>query len=213
MSIWRATVVKDPPESGSAKEHHFDMPSPESSNWCWVRFESEEGAEWFGCFREGCAHQRIKTASGDGLHFYILAGGCGYCIDAETSRLLGVLDTSLLTDVLAIPGTRDAAFADFSSVEIVSPEGIKWETPRIAWDGIRLLSASPTEVSGFAETSHGPGGDRLFRLDLVNKTVEGGYANDFVPRSTTPPAQRNEDLERVIDRVLDKNDELYRRLS
>jgi hypothetical protein len=172
MSRWQATFVDSAPLSGEEVERHFDIPNPESSRWQWVRFESEDGDRWFGCFRQGQTSSHSKIVSPDDRFAYVLAGGVLYTIDAQEKALNAVDAAAQLTDVIAIPGTTKAACADFTRVIVTSPAGREWESPRIAWDGIRFIFATPDEIHGIAETAHGPQDEMSFRVDLRERIVE-----------------------------------------
>jgi len=180
--VWTASFRTEPPSSGEATERHFESPVATTSSWLWVILEHEEGARWYACFRQGRIAHCKAIASADSRNFFVISGGVWYCVDAETQELRSSSGDSEFFDVIVIPGTSFVALADLTSLIIAEPRAILWRTPRIAWDGVRLVSASPTEVLGVAGTGHGPNDDREFRVDLVNRTITGGYAKDFTRR-------------------------------
>ena len=137
------------------------------------------GSPWSGCFRAGSSHRAARAiATADGRNVFVVLGGLWYCIDAEMKVLLRTSEDVGYSDVISIPGTPRVAIADFTKVTIASPEATIWVSPRIAWDGVRLTSASPTTIVGIAETGHGSDGDREFRIDLKSLTVLGGYVRE-----------------------------------
>jgi len=161
-------------------EYHFDVAHPDRPDWLWFLFSSDDGDEWAGAFRQGFNPLWSGIVSGDNRHFYVLSGGVGYCLDVEDREVTAILH-GFYTSVIAIPGTSATAFADFDKVTIVGPSGPIWLTPRLAWDGIRLVSATPSQISGIAETGQGPADDRTFQIDLLERSVAGGYTKDFPP--------------------------------
>ncbi len=177
---WKATQIDQPPTSGSMPERHFAIEHPERPDWLWFVFMSDDGDEWAGAFRQGFNSLWSAIVSGDDHHFYVLSGGVAYCLDADVRDVTAIL-RGLYTSVIAIPGTSDAAFADSNDVTIAGPSGLIWRTGRLAWDGVRFVSATPSRVTGVAETGHGPADDRTFQIDLVTRSFTGGYTKDFPP--------------------------------
>jgi hypothetical protein len=177
--MWKAIFRKDPPPSGEVVEKHFEADAADSGEWRWIEFESSDGDIWCARIRSGRIDVFNAIAWADERHAFILAGGVWYCIDAQTKDLRSQSTRGFFSGILPIPGSSRVAIADLSAVTIATPTDILWITPRIAWDGVRLVSSSPTEVVGIAETGHGREGDREFRIDLTSRAVRGGYVEDF----------------------------------
>ena len=145
-----------------------------------MTFTSDEGEVWVASFRAGGIVPGRKLATPDGCHFFVLAGGICCCVDAAAKALTGVLPGPQYQDLVPIPGTDLIAIANWTEVDIASEGGrIVWSTPRLAWDGIRLTHATETHVMGVADNGYGPSGERDFTIDLVSRTVTGGYVADF----------------------------------
>lgn len=184
--MWQATFSSDPPISGRIPEHHFESGAADSTRWIWVLFESSEGESWAGSFRASSVGAWQKIATPDGEHFFVIAGGACYVVDARTQHMLRSLEEPDLVDVIAIPETHMVAVADFTSVSIVNSDGIVWSTPRIAWDDIRFVEATDTHVIGIAG-GYDAGLDRQFEIDLLTRTVRGGFLHEFqgLPQATS----------------------------
>jgi len=181
--MWKATFRAHAPASGEVPEAHFAAPSAHGT-WVWVDFEPSMGSSWCGCFRAGLSHRAARAmVTADGRNMFVVVGGIWYCIDAETKRLVCTSEDFGYSEVISIPGTPRVAIADFTTVTITSPEATIWVSPRIAWDGLRLTSASATTIVGIAETGHGSDGDRKFQIDLKALTVLGGYVRECISQN------------------------------
>jgi len=174
-----AQFVGQAPVSGTTEEYSFATDAAKSSAWSWVHFEHPEGDEWYGSFKEGRVNRWRGIASADQRHFFIIVCGVLYCVDSAERALLCTLAGWSFQDVLVIPHSDHVAIADLTDIGILSPRGLVWRTPRVAWDGVRLLSATESLVEGIAETGHGPSGDVAFTIDLRSRSVVGGHMKDF----------------------------------
>src|SRR5260370_32595050 len=103
MGRWTARFVDQPPISGTAEEHSFEIDDAESSAWQCVHFEDAEAGEWFGAFRQGRVSSWRGVASPDERHFFIITGGVLYCVDAEGPSLAGRIPGSSADAVIRIP--------------------------------------------------------------------------------------------------------------
>lgn len=179
MQSWIAHFVDQPPVSGTEEEHSFETDAAESSAWSWVRFEDSEGDDWYGAFKQGRVNRWRGIASADQRHYFVIAAGVLYCVDAAQRVLVSTLAGWSFQDILPIPHAEQVAVADLTEVAILDRLGLVWKTPRIAWDGVRLLSATDSFVEGVAETGHGPSEDAVFTIDLHSRTAVGGHMKDF----------------------------------
>lgn len=141
-----------------------------------MSFQSPD-ASWCASFRAGAP---LKTGTAVVVDDYavILAGGVCYCVDLERQTVRLTLP-SWYTDAIAIPDTGMAAVADFNGVTVIDGDGVKWTSPRLAWDGVRFTGATRSAIFGIAETGHGPPDDRPFEIDLLRRHVTGGYVHAF----------------------------------
>lgn len=181
MGSWIAHFVEQSPVSGTAEEHSFETDAGESSAWSWVRFEDSEADDWYGAFKQGRVNRWHGIASADRRHYFIIVGGVLYCVDAAQRVLVCTPAGWSFQDVLAIPHTEQVAVADLTKVAILDPRGLVWKTPRVAWDGVRLLSATESFIKGIAETGHGPSEEAAFTIDLRSRETVGGHMKDFEP--------------------------------
>lgn len=171
--MWNAIICRHPPQSGEMPEHHFQEPAASSSRWLWLQFSSDEGDTWAGAFRAGPNIMVDKAAASGDQIVFVLAGGVCYVVNGSTRRLITSLAGDY-TDFLPIPDTESVALADFTSVSIAGTDGVAWATRRIAWDGIRLLQATSTSVSGVAE-AHDVEPESRFEIDLAGRAIRGGH--------------------------------------
>ena len=86
------------PHSGQFDEKSFDLASVwKSTNWCWVKFTTDNGQEWVGAFRgtpvKSAVANKIKQAA-------ILTDDCLYILDIDKKEIIFLdLHTTMVREV------------------------------------------------------------------------------------------------------------------
>lgn len=145
-----ASLCNRIPTAGSAPEFRFSARAATSSSWTWVEFALDHNRRWFGSFRGGSGGE-CKVVVGRSDLAIVLARGCGYIVDIPAHALRAELPDTSYQDVVSIPQSDLFAVATLTEVVVVNSNGVLWQTQRLAWDGIRMTCASPTEVQGLAD--------------------------------------------------------------
>ncbi len=121
-----------------------------------------------GYATDGVAHGLWQF--GDGL--LAVAGGYAYAVDTLVPEQTRLLPLRPAVQVLTVPQMRVAVLVGFHAVMVVA-DGESWESGRLSWEGVTLLSCD-------GEVLHGSGWDMMadeevpFSLNLRTRALEGG---------------------------------------
>lgn len=137
-----------------------------------VRFFPTNGDPWVGNFAAGLSSLCTVETHPDGQRLVIISGGAGYIINPENCKEvteIGYWFTGLLRvgDMLIMTSPID--------LEAIGPEGRRWRTKRISWDGLRNLALADDgrvitgEAWTFADEEW-----IAFEVDLGTGEVKGG---------------------------------------
>lgn len=139
-----------------------------------VRFTPASGApSWVGNFQPGFSTFSAVADHPDGRSTIVFARGVGYVVDPETRRLRELLPSMYagswwLADLaLLLLDQQGIAF------EAIGPEGRRWVSRRLSWDGFRNLTFVGARLQGESwspiDEAWAP-----FELDLLSGEASGG---------------------------------------
>jgi hypothetical protein len=144
-----------------------------------VEFYPENGEKWVGNFQEGLGG--ISSGVGgisnvfkhpNGKHLIVIANGQAYVIGPETRELVsefgGQIEFSL--EVIEL---QEIVFGNGLWFIAIGPEGLRWKSHRLSWDGMRLIRRDGYILTG---ESYNPMSDSWssFSIDIKSGTTEGG---------------------------------------
>ncbi len=150
-------VLRNPPISGSVSEHYYDA----YGACTFVRFESEVDEAWVGVFGNGSVttHSNAIPYS-NGSNVFVIAGGQGYIVDANTKLLIHKTKNDYFVSGIAVPSRDFVIVSDFTDLYAFSAQDILWRSDRVAADGIDLQNSSISELRG-----------RVWNLDWYDFTL------------------------------------------
>ncbi|UFZ03880.1 hypothetical protein LQG66_32570 [Bradyrhizobium ontarionense] len=177
-----------------------------------VRFQPEQsepgGDPWVGNFLRGSTDYDRVLAHPNGREAIVVSGGQGNIVDAETRSVTASLgDLTQLVPLDALGLVLVQGLTDFMAI---GAEGVRWQSPRISWDGFRKVSVEDHRL--FGEAYSAAGDDWFpFTLDLATGAcTDGVYQHDIaravsisagtprsrrsLPRSVPPCPHGNADL-------------------
>jgi hypothetical protein len=137
------------------------------------------GERWVGNFQMGAYGKSVVVPlTGRTEHALIVAGGAAYVVEPETRTLVRTFGGTI-SDVLSLPDRDAMIFGNGLWLECTGPEGLRWRSRRISWDGM-------TDVSLRGERLHGLAYDPMddswapFEVDVDTGEVTGGsYPKDL----------------------------------
>jgi hypothetical protein len=101
-----------------------------------VQIVPESGEPWVGNFQRGHGTLTRVVAHPGGRLLLVIARGLAYPVDTETRRMVGP-PTDAITGACQSAGW--VALASFTGLVVFGPDGERWQTPQVAWDGIEDL--------------------------------------------------------------------------
>jgi hypothetical protein len=138
-----------------------------------VEFVSRSGEHWVGNFATGWAGglSAVRPELGPSA-VVVVAEGSGYIVDADEKALVREMAGDVqyiwfVAELGAIVVSNGLWFEAFDA------QRLRWQSPRVSWDGIRNVACSGSALKGEA---FDPTSDKWlpFRLDLASGEVEGG---------------------------------------
>lgn len=137
-----------------------------------VEFTTAARASWIGNFEPGEGGANAVHRHPDGHSVLVVAEGNAWSVDPEKKAAELVLED--VTGCWVIPGEEDLLLSlQGISLARLGSQGLVWETRRISWDGLELVSINRGEVTGLAgdPTNSQPS---PFRVDLLSGFATGG---------------------------------------
>jgi hypothetical protein len=128
-----------------------------------------------GNFQPGMTDYSAVFPHADGVSLIVIAGGQAYVIYPAERRLVTVFGGDF--DVaLTVPALSTLVFGNGVRLEAWDRSGLRWQTRRISWDGMRELRIEDGKIKGEA-WSPLDDCEYPFSVDLATGAVEGGSYN------------------------------------
>ncbi|MGH7132046.1 MAG: hypothetical protein ACREJO_08890 [Phycisphaerales bacterium] len=140
-----------------------------------VRFFPRRGASWVGNFQRGATDLSAVERHPDGKRLIVISEGTAYLIDPECPgvgpEIGGIYGSTLRTSTLLLLVT-------WIYIDAHGPNGHRWRTRRLSWNGIRAvhLSEDGTTVHGEALTLEDTWVP--FKIDIETGEAHGGSYQD-----------------------------------
>ena len=112
-------------------------------------FPSKNRASWVGNFQRGLNSFDEVLEHPNGSSVIVVAGGAGYVIDIENRKLTNIFG-GMIETVIRVPEKNIVIFGTCLDFEAVGASGLKWQSRRISWDGIRSLKLEDDVLKGEA---------------------------------------------------------------
>jgi hypothetical protein len=119
-----------------------------------IRFEPPEGTSWVGFFEDGYESPQALTGVfgwPDPQRICAISKGQGYLVNVGDPSDFVVID-GVFPITFARPVVEKGLFVltDFTKLTAFSVEGVKWQTDRISWDGLRNIEIREDDIIGEA---------------------------------------------------------------
>jgi hypothetical protein len=132
----------------------------------------DQGKPWIAVFDMGGygsppAAPRQVLAWPDPRSFCVVQDGAACVVRSDQPQTHEEIDLFPVCHVLAVPSHDLVVFAEFTTLVAYSPNGVAWQSSRLAWDDLQIVGArgDMLEVSGFDPTSR-DNPHPLFTVDL-----------------------------------------------
>ena len=109
------------PISGQYHEKHFETPQQDFTVhfWTWALFTKTDGTEWAASFRCGTTDTTTLTTFLDTPYVFVVAGGQGYFVNAETEELVKHTTEESIREFASNANKSLVMFADIWNIFIV----------------------------------------------------------------------------------------------
>ncbi len=82
-------------------------------------------------------------------HLLAVAGGYAYRLDTVHPEAADLLEQRPVTGVVAVPALQLLLLTGFHDILALGPEGVRWRTARLSWEGLTLDPAVGEHLPGF----------------------------------------------------------------
>lgn len=117
----------------------------------WLKVESASGKSWIGIFAFGYssppAFSRVLS-SPDPSNMCVISNGAGYFVKADEPEVWEKIPLSPVLDVRTVPEHKLLVFSDFTRLAAFGSSGLVWQSPRVCWDGLKIVNVSRETIEG-----------------------------------------------------------------
>ncbi len=146
-----------------------------------VEFTGATGKTWVGNFRVGLGGASgVMVVLGRTDQALVLARGQAYVVEPETCALVRTCGGQI-TEAFVMPDREAIVLGNGLWFECLAPNGLRWRTRRISWDGMVKVSLCGETLGGQA---FNPVGDTWmpFEVDIDTGDVRGGSYPPELPQ-------------------------------
>jgi hypothetical protein len=117
----------------------------------WLRVSAANGKSWIGVF--AYAHpssyplSRVVSSPDPG-RLCVVAKGRAYIVKADEPEAWEQIPVGPVLDVRLIPEKGLLVFSDFTRLAAYGTTGLAWQSSRLCWDGLRIVSVTRDTIEG-----------------------------------------------------------------
>lgn len=146
-----------------------------------VEFTCASGQKWVGNFQAGVyGTSAVFTVLGRSDRALVIAEGQAYVVEPETHALIRTFGGQI-SGVFSLGDREAMIFGNGLWFECTGPEGLRWTTRRISWDGMMEVSLDGSQLHGNAfnplDDTWSP-----FDVDIDTGEVTGGSYPPELPQ-------------------------------
>jgi hypothetical protein len=125
----------------------------------WLKVTAASGKKWIGVFKFGYSSPPAFSCVVDSLdpdRMCVIAKGAAYIVKAgepeawEQIPLVPVLDFRIIRDAGLL------IFSDFTRLVAYGGSGLAWRSPRVCWDGLKIVSVYRGIIAGVGHDPTNP---------------------------------------------------------
>ncbi|MGH9571774.1 MAG: hypothetical protein ACRD4F_19195 [Candidatus Angelobacter sp.] len=108
-----------------------------------------EGKAWLGCFAFGYKSPNaitLVTSCPDHNQICVVASGAGYMVRAQAPDEWESIPAFPIVDTKALVDHGMLVFADFTKLCAYEAAGLKWVSPRLSSDGVKIKEAKGQDI-------------------------------------------------------------------
>jgi hypothetical protein len=117
----------------------------------WLKVKAASGRAWIGVFafgmRSSSTFSRV-VSSPDPNRVCVIAKGSAYIVKADQPEIWEQIPLIPVTDVRLIFDVSLLVFSDFTSLAAYGSSGLVWQSPRVCWDGLKIVKVTRETIEG-----------------------------------------------------------------
>lgn len=138
-----------------------------------IEVRPSSGEPWTGMFEGGPGGPPFVFATPSADVVCVVAAGQGYWVPVLSPTRYEVIRSIPIREVIPITSQQVVLFVDFTTLAAYGPDGFKWLTEDLSWDGLEITSVTSTAVEGLGWDA--PADRKVpFRVDVQTGKAEGG---------------------------------------
>jgi hypothetical protein len=161
------------PGSGNEGRTTLYFPKPKSRpehDGLWLRVCPSSGKPWTGVFAFGYSPavgvSRVLS-SPDPNRVCVISQGAAYIVNAGSPEDWRQLPVLPVTDVRVLVEHELLIFSDFTHLAAYGASGVVWESQRVCWDDLRIVTVTPKLIEGVgADPTNSSSYEMRFAVDL-----------------------------------------------
>jgi len=117
----------------------------------WLKVKAANGRAWIGIFAFGYPSPATSSrviSSPESSRMCVVAKGNAYIVKAHEPEVWEQIPVIPVIDVRLIPEERLLVFSDFIRLAAYGSNGLAWRSPRVCWDGLKIVSVTRETIEG-----------------------------------------------------------------
>jgi hypothetical protein len=146
--------VRELPGTGKLNVPVIFFPQPKSRpehDGLWLRVSAASGRKWIGVFKFGYSAPPVVSrvvSSPDPNRVCVLSEGAAYLVRADEPEAWERIPATPVLDVRCVLEQGLLILADFTHMAALDRNGLVWQSPRVCWDGLKIVSITSETIEG-----------------------------------------------------------------
>jgi hypothetical protein len=136
----------------------------------WLKVTAASGKRWIGVFRFAFPSPPAFSCVIDSLdpnRLCVIAKGAAYLVKTDEPEAWEQIPLVPVLDYRAIPDAELLVFGDFTRLVAYGRSGFAWRSPRVCWDGLKIVSVHRGIISGIGcDPTNAVTNESRFEVDL-----------------------------------------------
>jgi hypothetical protein len=120
----------------------------------WLKVKGASGRVWIGIFKFGYqsppAYSRVVSSPAPDS-VCVISNGAGYLVKADEPEVWEKIQVSPVLNDRLVPEHGLLVFSDFTSLAAYGSNGLVWRSPRVCWDGLKIVSVGHETIEGIGD--------------------------------------------------------------
>jgi hypothetical protein len=151
---YQVEEFRELPGAGKLSVPQLFFPPPKGRpehDGLWVKIRAANGTAWIGVFAFGYssppAFSRV-VSSPDQDRVCVISKGAAYLVKADEPQVWEQIQLIPILDVRLLPEEGLLVLSDFTRLAAYGCSGLVWQSPRVCWDGLKIVSVTNDTIEG-----------------------------------------------------------------